>query len=85
MICRAQSKAIRVTKDGETMEKHQAIQRNVKDISKIQDEFGGYTPDLINMYFAAKLKSLTTVLIWLTAILSVLAVAQIIVLVWSLT
>ena len=81
LLQQAEVEAIRATKDGEAMKKHQAIQQKVTEISKLQAEFGGYRPDLISMYFAAKLKCLTKVLIWLTAVLSVLAIVQIILLV----
>ena len=59
---------------------HNKVQKNVERIRKIQDKFGGYKPDLINIYFAAKLECLTLVLIILTAILSILTIAQIILL-----
>lgn len=62
------------------MAKQNEVQRKVKEIGKIQAEFGGYRPDLINMYFAVKLKRLTTILIWLTAILSALVIVQIVLL-----
>ncbi|MFH1231409.1 MAG: hypothetical protein V1709_07935 [Planctomycetota bacterium] len=41
------------------MKRHNKIQKNVGKINELQAEFGGYTPDLINMYFAAKLECLT--------------------------
>jgi len=75
------AEAIQGTKDSETMKKRQAIQQKIGEINKLQDAFGGYRPDLINMYFAAKLERLTKVLIWLTAVLSALAIIQIILLV----
>jgi predicted membrane-bound spermidine synthase len=67
--------------DGKVMKNHNKIQKNVSKINKLQQKFGGYSPDLINMYFAAKLECLTLVLIVLTAVLSVLTIVQIILLI----
>ena len=63
--------------------KHNKIQKNVSKINKLQEEFGGYRPDLINMYYAKKLERLTLVLTVLTAVLAILAIIQIILLIRS--
>jgi hypothetical protein len=67
--------------DGKVMENHNKIQKNVSKIAELQKKFGGYRPDLINMYFAAKLECLTLVLIVLTSVLAVLTIVQIILLI----
>lgn len=59
------------------MTKENKVQRNVKEMDKIQAEYGGRKPEYINMYFAFRLKCLTTVLIWLTVVLTVLTATQI--------
>ena len=66
--------------DGKATKEHNAIQRNISKASNIQKKFGGYRPELINMYFAAKLESLTRVLIVLTVVLAILTIVQIILL-----
>ena len=67
--------------DDKAKKKHDKIQKNVSRINKLQEKFGGYRPDLINMYFAAKLEFLTLALIILTAVLSALTIVQIILLI----
>ena len=66
---------------GNKVKEHNKIQKNISKINKLQKKFGGYRPDLINMYFAAKLECLTLVLILLTAVLAVLTIVQIILLI----
>jgi hypothetical protein len=65
-------------------EKHEKIQKNVREISALQEKFGGYRPDLINMHFAAKLDRLTSWLVILTAVLSLLTLANIAILIWDI-
>lgn len=67
--------------DDKVKKEHNDIQENVSKINKLQKKFGGYRPDLINMYFAAKLECLTKVLILLTTVLAILTVVQIILLI----
>ena len=67
--------------DDKAAKQHNTIQKNVTKINNLQREFGGYRPDLINMYFAAKLEALTRVLIVLTAVLTILTIIQIILLI----
>ena len=68
--------------DNKTKKQHEKTQKKAREITRIQDEkFGGYRPDLINMYFAAKLESLTRILIGVTVVLAILAVIQIILLI----
>lgn len=58
--------------DDKAAKQHNRIQKNISKINNIEKEFGGYRPDLINMYFAAKLESLTRALIVLTVVLTIL-------------
>jgi hypothetical protein len=51
---------------------HDAVQKNIRKIKKLEAKFGGYRPELITMYFSQKLESLTRVLIVLTMVLIVL-------------
>ena len=67
--------------DDKEAKEHNTIQKNISKINKIEKKFGGYRPDLINMYFAAKLESLTRVLIGLTVVLAILTSVQIILLI----
>jgi hypothetical protein len=68
--------------DDMTKKRHEKIQKNISKIKRIQDlEFGGIRADLINMYFAVKLESLTRVLICVTVVLAILVVIQIILLI----
>lgn len=67
--------------DDKVAKQHSKMQKNISKIDKIEKEFGGYRPDLINMYFTAKLESLTRVLIGLTVVLAVLTGVQIILLI----
>lgn len=67
--------------DDKAAKQHNRIQKNVSKINSIQKEFGGYRPDLVNMYFATKLESLTRVLIVLTAVLTILTIIQLILLI----
>jgi len=69
--------------DDKAAKEHNEIQKNISKINKLQKKFGGYRPDLINMYFAAKLERLTTVLIVLTAVLAILTIVQIVLLIRS--
>ena len=71
----------RVIMDGKDIKNHKKIQKYVSKINKLEKQFGGYRPDLINMYFAAKLECLTKALIILTAVLAVLTITQIILLI----
>lgn len=67
--------------DGKETKQHNRIQKNISKINNIEKKFGGYRPDLINMYFAAKLESLTRLLIGLTVVLAILTSVQIILLI----
>ena len=67
--------------DDKAAKQHNTIQKNVTKINNLQREFGGYRPDLINMYFAKRLESLTRVLIVLTAVLTILTIIQIVLLI----
>jgi uncharacterized coiled-coil DUF342 family protein len=67
--------------DDKAGKQHNTIQKYVSRINNIQKQFGGYKPEYINMYFAAKLESLTRVLIVLTAVLTILTIIQIILLI----
>ncbi|OGN97454.1 MAG: hypothetical protein A2Z77_05345 [Chloroflexi bacterium RBG_13_51_36] len=67
--------------DEKARKRHDKIQENVRKVNRIQEEFGGYRPDLINMYFAAKLESLTRILIGLTIVLAILTGIHIILLI----
>ena len=63
------------------MKQEKEVQKNVRKINRIEARFGGYRPELINMYFAEKLESLTRHLIVLTAVLTVATITQIILLI----
>ena len=68
--------------DDKAKKRHENIQKNISKVKRIQDtEFGGIRADLINMYFAAKLESLTRALTWVTVALAILAVVQIVLLI----
>jgi hypothetical protein len=67
--------------DDKAAKQRDTIQKNVSKINNIQKEFGGYRPDVINMYFATKLESLTRVLIVLTAVLTISTIIRIILLI----
>jgi len=67
--------------DDKAGEQRNKIQKSVSRINRIQEQFGGYRPEYINMYFAAKLEALTRVLIVLTAVLTILTIIQIILLI----
>jgi len=49
----------------------------IEEMKEIQAKYGGYRPELINMFFAKKLDCLTKALIALTTILAMLTVVHI--------
>jgi len=51
--------------------------KKIDEVNKIQEEFGGYRPDLILMYFARRLDCLTKGLVILSLALIILAGVQI--------
>ena len=58
-----------------------ANQKKVNEINKISEEFGGYRPDLIMLYYAKRLDCLTKALIAVSILLGVLAIVQVFVIV----
>jgi hypothetical protein len=67
--------------DDKARKQHNKIQKSVSKIENIQKGFGGLKPEYINMHFAAKLETLTRVLIVLTTVLTILTISQIILLI----
>jgi len=57
------------------------VQKNLKEMDKLQVDNGGRLPEYVNMMLAKRLETLTKCLIVLTFILGLLAIAQIILLV----
>jgi len=62
-------------------ERKKANKKKIDELNKIQEEFGGYRPDLILMYFAKRLDCLTKALIAVSILLGVLAIVQVFVIV----
>lgn len=67
--------------DSGLSKEQQNTQKLLRQMDTMQKKFGGRLPEYVNMYFAAKLECLTKALVWMTAILGMAAVAQIVVLI----